>query len=181
MKPAPDFQSLYGELPDKNGSPTADELAPEEIPEPYRTLLVHNHHMTVTVEDFYRDRVDVAILESQLLGHEYRRKILLALTGNSRVVQFGLVCIDLSLLSSVVREQIIAGKTPLGRILIENDVLREVRPISYWKVQPNDALRDWFQMTHDEDLYGRIGLITTDGQPAIEVLEILAPIPRSPD
>ena len=27
-------------------------VPPDDVPEPYRRLLVHHHHMTVTVEDF---------------------------------------------------------------------------------------------------------------------------------
>lgn len=177
MKPIPDYQSLYGRFPDADGIPEAVSVSPNQIPEPYRSLLVHTHHMTVTVEQFYGDRVEVRVLETRTVGTEYSRKILLALADDGKVVQFGIVFIDLELLAPKVRYEIVAGDTPLGRVLIQNDVLREVRPAGYVKVAPHATMRSWFKMAEDAILYGRLGVITADGKPAIEVLEILAPVP----
>jgi chorismate-pyruvate lyase len=177
MKPIPDYQSLYGRFPDADGIPLAETIPSYEIPEPYRALLVHHHHMTVTVESHYGDRVDVRVLDSRLAGAEYSRKILLELAGNRKVVQFGIVGIDLDLLSPAVRDQITAQGTPLGRVLIENNVLREVHPTGYLRIAANGSLKNWFGMERDEPLFGRLGVITADGRPAIEVLEILAPVP----
>ncbi len=179
VQPTPDYDSLYALFPDADGVPTGVRVAADDIPSPYRELLVHNHHMTVMVEQFYGDRVNVRVLESHTDGAEYARKILLSLAGSGKVVQFGLVRIDLARLAPVVRKQIVAGKTPLGRVLIQNDVLRQVRPTGYVRVTPNLAMRDWFQAAEGETLYGRLGVIDTDGRPAIEVLEVLAPIQAS--
>jgi chorismate-pyruvate lyase len=176
VQPTPTYHSLYSLFPDADGIPVASAITAEEMPDPYRSLLVHTHHMTVTVEQFYTDSVNVQVLESRQDAHEYTRKILLSLTGSGRVVQFGVVRIDLNLLTDRVRNQILAGTTPLGRVLIQNNVLRQVRPTSYVRVTPNSAMRSWFAMAADEPLYGRLGVIDTDGQPAIEVLEILSPV-----
>jgi chorismate-pyruvate lyase len=177
MKPIPEYSALYGRFPDADGMPTVEAIPSYEIPEPYRALLVHHHHMTVTVEKQYGERVDVRVLESRREGSDYSRKILLELAGSRRVVQFGIVGIDLDLLSPTVRDQITAQGTPLGRVLIENNVLREVHPTGYLRIQANASLKLWFGMVRDEPLYGRLGVITADGRPAIEVLEILAPVP----
>ena len=81
--------------------PTADDfrgfeaLAPEEVPSPYRELLVHEHHMTVTVERHHGDLVDVRILARTHKGNSYARKILLTLHGSGRVVQFGIMRIEI--------------------------------------------------------------------------------------
>ncbi len=179
MKPIPDYAALYGRFPDPDGIPPAETIPSYELPEPYRALLAHHHHMTVTVENFYRDRVDVRVLASRRDGAEYSRKILLELAGSRRVVQFGIVGIDLDLLSPAVRDRIVAEETPLGRVLIEHNVLREVHPTGYLRIAPNASLRTWFGMADDAPLYGRLGVITADGRPAIEVLEILAPAPAA--
>ncbi|WP_149111210.1 hypothetical protein [Limnoglobus roseus] len=176
VQPTPDYDELYALLPDADGIPAAGPVGPLDMPSPYRSLLVHNHHMTVTVEQFYGDRVNVRVLETRVDGDDYSRKILLTLAGSGKVVQFGIVRIDLAQLAPLVREQIVAGQTPLGRVLIQNDVLRQVRPTGFVKVTPNAAMREWFHAAGDEALYGRLGVIDTDGRPAIEVLEILAPI-----
>jgi chorismate-pyruvate lyase len=173
----PDYHSLYNLLPDADGIPAATAISADDIPEPYRSLLVHTHHMTVTVEQFYGDRVNVNVLAKRTDADEYSRKILLTLAGTGKVVQFGLVQIDLNRLAPHVRQHIVDGKTPLGRVLIQNDVLRQVRPTGFVRVTPNGTMKEWFGINDDELLYGRLGVIDTDGKPAIEVLEILAPVP----
>jgi hypothetical protein len=54
-------------------------VAPDEMPEPYHTLLVHEHHMTVTVEAHHGDLVNVRILNRRHHGDDYARQILLTL------------------------------------------------------------------------------------------------------
>jgi len=91
-------------------------------------------------------------------------------------VQSGIVRIHLSFCSDAVREVILAEETPLGRILIENDVLRWIEPTAYFRVCPGPYLRGWFGRTDPFSTYGRLGIIHCDGRPAVELLEVLAPI-----
>jgi chorismate-pyruvate lyase len=147
------------------------------MPEPYRRLLVHTHHMTVTVEDFYGQPVDVEVLEVATPGDVYARKIILRLRGDRRVVQYGIVAIDLSLLSEQVRSKIVEGNTPLGRVLIEHNVLRHIEPAGYFRTIPTPTMCRWLELARPEPLYGRLGVIHTDGRPAIKVMEILSPCP----
>ena len=172
----PDFAGLYGMFPDPEGPPLAEVVPAHEVPEPYRGLLVHTHHMTVTVEQFHGSLVGVRVLDSRLEGDTYCRKILLVLQGTDRVVQFGAVRIHLNHCEPAVREAILAQQTPLGRILIERGVLRSIHPTAYLKVIPNASMRGWFGMDSPATTYGRLGVITTDGRPAIEVLEVVAPV-----
>lgn len=174
MELIPNFQALFRLFADAKTIPKAVMVAPEQVPEPYRGLLVHSHHMTVTVEQFYASPVNVKVLETRLDGNEYSREILLTLSDTGRVVQFGIVRMDLDLLSPLVREQIVEGRTPLGRVLIQNDVLRKVVPMGFFRVRTNATMNGWFAETEAVDTYGRLGVIHTDGKPAIEVLEILA-------
>ena len=46
-------------------------------PEPYKGLLVHDLHMTVTMETFHRSPVEVKVIDRRLDGDVYSRKILL--------------------------------------------------------------------------------------------------------
>lgn len=174
--PAPTVESLYALFPGSADRPACTPIRGDQMPEPYRSLLVHTHHMTVTVERHYGGPVDVDVLETARDGDEYARKILLKLRDGGRVVQSGIVQIDLSLLSPVVRDRIVEGKTPLGRVLIEHDVLRHIRPAGYLRVEPCDEMCRWFGLKTPITTYGRLGIIYTDGRPAIEVLEILAPV-----
>ena len=138
-------------------------------------LLVHKRHMTVTQEAYHGDRVDVRILERRLLGDFYARKILLALHGSGEIVQFGIPRINLRFCSKAVREEILFGQTPLGRILINHKVLRRIEPTAYFRVIPSPAMMEWFKLDQPRITYGRMGIIYCDERPAIEVLEIVAP------
>ena len=173
----PTFEHLYQRFPNSPDRPAAAEVRPEEMPEPYRTLLAHSDHMTVTVERHYGAPVDVRVLDAQRNGNEYARKILLALKQpGAKVVQFGLVRIDLSACSDAVRDAIVEGKTPLGRILIEHDMLRRVEPVAFLRLALSDEMAGWFGVAAGTETYGRLGVIYTGERPVVEVLEILAPV-----
>ena len=92
---APTLDHLYGLFPHSPDRPTAVEIAGRDVPQPYHKLLVHTEHMTVTVEEYYRSPVDVRVLECRRQGNDYARKILLTAQSTGRVVQFGLVRINL--------------------------------------------------------------------------------------
>jgi hypothetical protein len=135
--------------------------------------------MTVTVEEFYGGPVDVNVLACRRDGDEYARKILLTFRGTGRVVQFGLVRINLGVCTEPVRNAIVAGKTPLGRVLIENNMLRRIEPVAYLRVTLTPAMADWFGVAPGTETFGRLGVIYTGDRPAVEVLEILTPIPAN--
>jgi hypothetical protein len=178
LPPAPPLtlDELYSYFPDRADRPPVEPLPGERVPEPYRQLLVHTHHMTVTVEQFYGDAVNVQVLDSRHTADSYARKILLTLRETGAVVQFGIVHIDLNFLAPPVREAIIEQKTPLGRVLIQHNVLRVVRPVQFFRAAPGPAMCDWFGLARPEPTYGRLGIIYTDGKPAIRVAEILTPV-----
>ena len=170
------FFHLFADQSDLPGSAL---VLPEWMPQPYRGLLYHHEHMTVKVEEFYGESVDVRVLDNSRDGESYSRKILLELQSDNRVVQFGIVRIDLSYCSPVVRRTILEESTPLGRILIDNNVLRRIEHTGFFRVSPSPQLMRWFGLKGPTATWGRMGVIFCDDKPAIEVLEILAPIPET--
>jgi hypothetical protein len=66
--------------------------------------------------------------------------------------------------------------TPRGRVLNDNDVLREVQMCGLWRVQAGPSLAAMMHLRVGEILYGRTALIYCHGAPAIELLEIVAPV-----
>ena len=175
----PTLDHLYGLFPDSPDRPDALEIPARELPQPYYRLLVHKHHMTVTVEEFYRSPIDVRVLECRRSGNEYARKSLLSTQSSGRVVQFGLVRINLSVCTEAVRHEIIEGQIPLGRVMIQHNMLRRIEPQAYLRVTLSAAMADWFGVEAGATTYGRVGVIYTGERPAVEVLEILAPIASS--
>jgi chorismate-pyruvate lyase len=180
IMPSPDLETMLALFPPPNYLRTAEPVDAAQVPEPYRTLLVHEHHMTVTVEEHHRGHVNVVVLDKRRDGDSYARKILLALDRDGKIVQFGLVRINLAYCSAEVHARILAQKSPLGRILIEHNVLRRIEPTAYLRVTPGQEMMDWFGIDTPEVTYGRLALIHCDGKPAIELLEIVAPEPSNP-
>jgi chorismate-pyruvate lyase len=175
MPAAAILEHLYQPFPDSPDRPRIEEIPAHSVPQPYHRLLVHTHHMTVTVEEFYGMPVQVRVLAVKKHGLDYARKILL-LAGN-RVVQFGLVRIDLAVCPESIRQAILAEKVPLGRILIEHNMLRRIEPQAYLRVTLSAAMAEWFGVEAASRTYGRVGVIYSGERPVVDVLEILAPIP----
>jgi hypothetical protein len=180
MMPSPnpagtDIQGLFRLFPPLEYMTRAELVPPGRVPPPYRQLLVNEHHMTLTVEAHHGDQVDVKVLEYRVAGDSYARKILLTLHRTGRVVMFGLMRVNFQYCSDDVRREILAGQTPLGRVLIEHNVLRRVEPTAFVRVMPGHAMMEWFGLDQPKPTYGRFGLIHCDEQPAVELLEIVTP------
>ncbi len=171
----PQLHDLLGLFPTAEDFSSIEAVPAENVPPPYHGLLVHEHHMTVTVETYHRDRVDVVIYNRRHDGPYYARRIFLALQKSRRIVQYGLVRINLQYCSPAVRTEIIAGETPLGRILINHDVLRRIEPTGFLRVLPGLALMKQFNLSEPTPTYGRLAYIHCDEKPAIELLEVVAP------
>ena len=172
------FEIFAGKLPVQ--VPEFEVIPSAEVPPPYRDLLVHDQHMTVTLERFHGRPVELRVLARHLEGGEYARMILLALEGTDKIVEFGIFRMDLTCCSQVVQDEIIAGKTPLGRILIEHDVLRRIEPTAFLKIWPNDAIREWFGSSEKQPIYGRLASIHCNNLLAIELLEVARPEQPNP-
>lgn len=144
-----------------------------QLPPAYQTLLAHNSHMTVTLEAFHSSLVDVQVVAELPEDDKYARKSLLSRQSDGRVIQLGIMRIDLSGLPPEARDDIESHNAPLGRILIRCGVLREVEVIALWKIEPGDELRQCLGCNYGEIIWGRSARILVDGKPTVELLEII--------
>src|SRR5262249_42942030 len=62
---APDLAELFVLFPPTDYLRALTEIAADEMPQPYRGLLVHEQHMTVTVEAHHGGLVDVRVLDER--------------------------------------------------------------------------------------------------------------------
>jgi len=155
----------------------AEHVPRTGTPEPYRSLLVHNHHMTVTMEQYHGCSVDVRVIDKRLENDLYCRKITLVKQGTDRVVQFGIVRFNFHYVTQDVREEILRGDIPLGRILIDYNVLREVELAAIVKLTAGPGLARCLQMPEGSTTYGRLATIFCNHQPAVDLLEVSALLP----
>ncbi len=145
----------------------------------YRMLLAHDSHMTVTVERYHNGPVDVRVLQTSITPTHYARKILLARHSDGAVVQFGIMRLDLcgGEPGSAPRD-----RKPAHAVGEDSDPAQpadagQLRKVL--KVTPGPDLRRLFGMRPDQVTYGRTALIHLDGEPAVELLEIVTPLWRT--
>jgi chorismate-pyruvate lyase len=165
------------------GFGTLRTMRPDDLPQPYRELLDHRSHMTVVMERLCGGLVGLEVVATRVEPPAapgdrglYMREILLT-NASGAVVQHGIVRIDLSVVDGSTAEAILAAKTPLGRILIDANLLRDVHDVGLLEVVPGPHLRRLFGASAADvpRTFGRVAEISLGGRPAVELLEIAAP------
>ncbi len=154
----------------------AEHIPSSLTPEPYKTLLVHDHHMTLAMESHHGCSVDVRVVAQKLDGLLYAREILLLKHGTDQVVQYGIVRFNLSYVTEAVRQEILVGQTPLGRVLINHNVLRHIDLGAILEIQAGPRLAAHLGMPVGCVTYGRMATIFCNRQPAVDLLEISTPL-----
>ncbi len=176
LKELHELVSLFPELDGRLLYLNAEHVAKEATPEPYHRMLVHEHHMTISMEAYHDCTVEVDVLASRFENGVYLRKIDLRKSGTEEIIQFGLVRFNLGFVTEQVRAEILAEKTPLGRVLIQHNVLRHVDLGAVIRFTAGPGLAKYLQMDEGQITYGRMATIFCNGSPAIDLLEVAAPL-----
>ena len=166
---AAELVGLFASTPQAFGRITAVRAA--GVSEPFRSLLDHESHMTVAMERHHGGPVSLRVVaESDASDGRYAREILLV-GPTGRVVQFGIVRIDLRAVDVATAARIRAAAEPLGRILLEAGVLCSVGDVALLEITPGPHLAPF---VGPRPTFGRVAAITLNGRAAVELLEIAA-------
>jgi hypothetical protein len=160
-------------------------------PEPYLQLLVHEHHMTLAMEQFHGHRVAVHVLDRKTVGDGYHRSSVLTVpqsvagktAGRSggmfpgeRALQFGAIRFNFDFVTREVRDAIVAEQIPLGQVLIDHNVLRQIDLGAIVRIECGPGLASIFGCERKAETYGRVATIFCNRRPAVDLLEISAPL-----
>lgn len=145
------------------------------LPDGYRQLLAHNNHMTVTLEDAGGSPLDVRVLAEWRDEASYARNSILTRHTDGALLQFGIMRIWLADLPAGASDEITVERQPLGRVLINHNLLREVELITLWQIVPGPVLVEQLRLPAGQMIYGRSAQILVDERPTVQVLEIVAP------
>ncbi len=160
--------------------PHFEIINPEDIPEPWRSLLVHDRDMTPTLEEHYGDEIHIEVLGRERLAGAYSREVILRLDRDDRAVEFGANRVALDLLPTVVRRMVLQEQLPFGHILKAHDVPHTGKPDVFLRVESDDLINRAFELSGYHLLYGRHNtLCDPAGRPISEVVEILPPHTRN--
>lgn len=154
-------------------TPLAQMVQPEDMPDVARHLLVHHGHMTEQLEAHYQTTVDVYPYAIHRSGDIYGRKLDLKARRTADVVMTGLMIFNLQAVAPHVRAEILDAQLPLGRILINHGVLREVHSEAYLRIDGADPMARRLLRPGEPAAYGRLATIWCDGQPAVDLLEVV--------
>ncbi len=171
-----DFFRLCGDPP--SAIPEAQSIAAAEVPDPYRRMLAHNGHMTVALESFHDSTLELRVLSEHTAEPFYARKIQLLHPETRRILQFGIVRLNLDYSDEPVRQRILARDTPLGRILLEHGFMTRVVTHDLLRISLNHELADALGVDSKRErptTFGRIATVNVDNEPAVELLEIVTP------
>jgi chorismate-pyruvate lyase len=156
--------------------PPVAEVEPLAMPEPYRSLLVHQHDMTSTLEKFHAGRIHLRLHGKRQLQNDYFREVILELDGSNKPVEFGAIHIHLNLFPAEARHWILQEYLPLGRILNENGIRYTSRPMAFLRFASDKLINGMLGLTGAQMLYGRRNrLLDPQERPLAEIIEILPP------
>ncbi|HWF19697.1 MAG TPA: hypothetical protein VG754_10535 [Verrucomicrobiae bacterium] len=154
--------------------PPLNQIDGEAVPEPYRTLLVHQNDMTPTLEAFHRSSVHLDVLGRRRKGDAYFREVILRLDSNDQPVEFGAIKINLALFTPEAREYILHEKLPLGHILHQYKIAHASRPRAYLRLASDKLISKVLNLNGAQVLYGRRNTLYDPQQrPLAEIVEIL--------
>ena len=128
------------------------------------------------MERYHGCPVTVEVLNRRREGDLYLREILLHRTSDRRPVQYGLVHFHLQYVSPEIRDEILREETPLGRILINHNVLRHVDLGAILELTAGPRLASLLQMPAGSKTYGRLATLFFNHQPAVDLLEVSSPL-----
>ena len=155
--------------------PPAVRVEGEDVPEPYRSLLVHDREMTLTLESAYSRHVKLRVQKYDVRDNVFSRQVVLV-AGASKAVAFCAIKIYLEYFPPQARRMVEERKQPLGTILHTQRVPHSSHPDSYFRVAPDAVIRAALELETDAGLYGRRNVLSdAQNRTLARVVEILAP------
>ena len=155
--------------------PAISRLDVEEMPQPYRRLLVHDRDMTPTLEAAFGRPIHLRVMQQWISGGLLTRQVLLVLDREGTPVVFGAIRIHLDVFPLPAREEILQGHRPLGAILHHHRLAHQSRPQAFIRVEADGPIsRALRGPSPGSLLYGRLNLLRSlQKETLAEILEIL--------
>ena len=172
LYPLTDFYTSAGQI-----VPHIEPLDPQDMPQPYRDLLVHDGDMTPTLENFAADTLHLNCLQGLEENGALFRQVLLITDHDNHILEFGAIKIYLDRFPPTPRQLIREAHIPLGRIMADYNLTHVSRPKGYFAFISDRHIGQAFGLTQRLGLYGRHNVIyDTEDKPMAEVVEILPPL-----
>jgi hypothetical protein len=157
--------------------PAIEPIDGSALPEPHRSLLVHERDMTSTLGQFHGDDIGLNVLHRHNGGDAYYREVLLLAKRSQQPVEYGAIKIHLGQFPGPAREAIIRAAAPLGQLLHDYGIGHLSRPSGFLRVECDDYIGGLFSLDERPVLFGRRNTLYDDAgkHRLAEIVEILPP------
>ena len=157
-----------------------EPVEPEDIPEPFRSLLVHEKDMTGTLAGYWGLPIILRPLTVRRKGNVLYRQVVLTAGPDRIPVEAGAIKIYLDRFPAEALPEITRNRKPLGSILVEHGISYVSTPQGYFQTTASPFLKDAFADAREQTLYGRCNRLTNPADdPLADVVEILPAIRQS--
>ena len=157
-------------------APALTELKGEEVPQPYRSLLVHSSDMTPTLERFYGQTLRLRVLSREHHDDSYKREVILWLAEDTIPVEYGVIRIHLERFPPTARRLVLEEERPLGDILHSEAIPHLSWPQAFFRLKSDAHAGAALGLQHSGLLYGRRNVLLDGSRRLLaEVIEVLAP------
>jgi hypothetical protein len=156
--------------------PAVARVDGQDMPEPYRSLLVHDRDMTPTLEHALDREIRLRILHYAVTEDVMSRQAVLIPENGVQPVAFGAIKINLGHFQGEARRLVLERQLPLGTILRTQGIKHAGRPGAYFQIEPDRLIHRALGLRKSAVLFGRRNsLVDKRGQTLAQVVEILAP------
>jgi chorismate-pyruvate lyase len=157
--------------------PAFEALEGDEVPQPYRRLLVHTGDMTSRLQAFHEGEIFIEVMQRAHTAQAYRREVILRMEEDRLPVEYGAIEIELEVLEPELRQLILAEHLPLGGLLNAHRVAYYSRPKAFLRLETDERMAKLFGVDRREVFYGRCNelLLEEDDRVLARIVEVLRP------
>ncbi|MBU6300904.1 MAG: hypothetical protein KGS60_05080 [Verrucomicrobia bacterium] len=153
-------------------------IDPPSVPEPDRSLLVHDRDMTPTLAAYHGSELRLEVLDLDRTENYLLRLVILRRKDNLKPVECGAIGIQLDRFPPGARELIVDGVVPLGAILARENVPHQGAPRGFFEVEADELVAHALGQQKGDLLHGRCNELSyPDGEAFADIVEILPQLP----
>ena len=163
---------------DKREIPPINPIDKKHIPEPYKSLLVHERDMTSTLGQFHNDEIQLKVIKQHQQKNEYYREVLLISKHEKRPVEYGAIKIFLQHFPELARKAVVEASAPLGQLLHDYNIDYLSRPKSFLTIECDTYIGDLLACKNKAKLFGRRNSLY-EANNLLQIAEIVEILPIS--
>ncbi len=145
-----------------------------EMPEPERSLLVHDEDMTPRLSRHHDSKLGIRVFDKEWNDNYLLRLVVLESVSEKKIVEFGAIGIHVESFPEHVQDLIRECRRPFGGILNEEHVPHRGQPRAFFEVRADGRISNALQEPEGARLYGRCNqLVDNEGRALADIVEIL--------